>query len=417
MFRHGLWACVGIVLLATFLGPSLVAQPVTIKMVGWNATPEFNRIMELFSASQNEVVIEYRALANYRDSVVTMYAGGVAPDIVHANPDEFAIDFFAKGMFIPLDGYIAREKELDLSDVLPGAWWYTKHEGKTYGWPFMGSAAVTTGVHYNRDHFAEAGVAMPSDTWTYDEFVAIGKKLTLDSDSDGTPERYGTQPPAVNWNWDWVWSNGGEYVTPDFRTCLLDEPSAYQGLQRMADLGLVHRVASPFGTGGYSFRQGSTSMSFAPALAGIRAAQKEIRFDWGLAPVPAQAVGSVGRGGSLVLGISNQSQHPEAAWRFFKWLVNPQTERMLIKEGTPLIPVNRSVLLAPSYWKLDGPPYDLRPFLTRTAKAFPYFAKWADLQRDLNALLPSVMRGQKSARAAMEEFVPAQNAMLRAGQG
>jgi multiple sugar transport system substrate-binding protein len=412
--------CITALIIQALLLTITHAAPVKLTMVGWNNTDAFKAIMQIFNESQDQIFIEYRAITGgtYVDTVLTMHAGGVAPDIIHMNPENSSIQFIESGLIRPIDDYIAVDKP-DISDVLPGAWWYAKYKGKWYGWPLLGSPLVTTGMLINRDHFAEAGLSLPRENWTYDEFIAIGKKLTLDLDADGVKERYGADMPNRTWNWDWIWSNGGDYVSEDGLTCTLDQPAAYEGLQRMADISLVHGVSPVLGSpgaGNYTYVSQKASMSFRTALANIPAMQSQIKFDWSLQPIPAQAAGSVGRGGSFTIGMSTQSKNTDAIWTFFKWLIKPETERLLVDRGTALLPVNRSVLFAPSYWRLDEAPYDLRPFLNRTPKPFPFIPQWEYINQALkDVLYAAVEPGIKPAKIAMQELAPTLTEYLQRG--
>src|SRR5262249_13372569 len=95
-------------------------------------------------------------------------------------------------------------------------------------------------MFYNRDLFAATGVPEPAPSWTWDDWLADAKKLTVTS--NGQVSRHGT---AIG-NWSaMVWGNGGELVSPDGKRLLLDSPQAAAGVQFAADMINVHHVAPP----------------------------------------------------------------------------------------------------------------------------------------------------------------------------
>jgi multiple sugar transport system substrate-binding protein len=57
----------------------------------------------------------------------------------------------------------------DLEDYWPGLLESAKFEGSVYGFPRDIEVNV---IYYNKDMFDAAGVAYPSDDWTWDDFLA-----------------------------------------------------------------------------------------------------------------------------------------------------------------------------------------------------------------------------------------------------
>jgi len=73
---------------------------------------------------------------------------------------------------------------------------------------------------------------------------------------------------------------------------------------------------------------------------------------WVVAPLPA---GPVKRATYLAgehLAILKQSRHPEAAWKFVKWILKPEIQAMFsIKSG--YLPIRKSVLNLNEYSKCE----------------------------------------------------------------
>ena len=68
-------------------------------------------------------------------------------------------------------------------------------------------------VYYNQDLFTAAGVAYPPDSWAWDEFLAMARALTLDTDGDGQVDQYGLGvEPSLYRLAAFIWQNGGPLV-------------------------------------------------------------------------------------------------------------------------------------------------------------------------------------------------------------
>jgi multiple sugar transport system substrate-binding protein len=121
--------------------------------------------------------------------------------------------------------------------------------------------------------------------------------------------------------------------------------------------------------------------------------QSDIIGKWGVAPMP----GGRATNGGWSVQISADSDNPEAAWEFLKWIVSPEMERRLV----PLKPSCRiSILTDPEFRKypsyqgfynvLEGNPF-----------GFPKITpNWQMLQL-LGQTVNQVMTGMKTPEAAL----------------
>ena len=91
-------------------------------------------------------------------------------------------------------------------------------------------------LYYNKEIFDEAGVAYPTDSWTWDDLLAAAKKLTV-VESNGRVTRYGLGMEGGKWSL-WVNQNKGS-ILDDMRNpskCTLTEPAALEAIKFFADL-------------------------------------------------------------------------------------------------------------------------------------------------------------------------------------
>jgi multiple sugar transport system substrate-binding protein len=111
-----------------------------------------------------------------------------------------------------------------------------------YGFP---ACLGLTVLFYNKDMFDRAGTPYPDTSWTYDDLIRVGRKLTVDTDGDGTPDQWGLSFDVQYTGLETViYSQGGRMLTPDGRRAVLEEPATLKSLEFIQDIFLRDRIAS-----------------------------------------------------------------------------------------------------------------------------------------------------------------------------
>jgi multiple sugar transport system substrate-binding protein len=153
-------------------------EPVTVTWAFWGEPAEkesHQRVADAFMAEHPEIQIEIwnQPWDDYFTKIQALWASGdtsVIPDIAFLWPTP---RYAAEGVLENLDPFIAAAG-YDLNDYWPGLLESAKYEGSVYGFPRDIEVNV---VYYNKDMFDAAGLAYPSDDWTWDDFVGRGEKL------------------------------------------------------------------------------------------------------------------------------------------------------------------------------------------------------------------------------------------------
>ena len=273
--------------------------------------------------------------------LMTSIVGGVPPDVI--NQDRFTVgDWASRGTFRAVDDFLAKESGPDAvrrADFYPAAWNEAVYKGKSY--------AIPTGIDdrmllYSKDAFREVGLDPEKPPRTWEELQDAAKKLTT-LNADGTYKRIGFIPNYGNsWLYLYSWQNGGEFLSPDTRTCTLANPRTVGALQYMVGLydalGGNDKISifqssfqggeqNPFYTGKIGmFVSGSWEISniarYAPDL------------DFGVAPAPVPAERLKGQGvfahqpkyitwvGGFSFAIPAGASHPAEAWRFIRYMTS-----------------------------------------------------------------------------------------------
>ncbi|HLT67250.1 MAG TPA: ABC transporter substrate-binding protein [Microbacterium sp.] len=300
----------------------------TVELVFWHGYTEadgdvLEGIVDAFNDSQDEVHIstEINTWDVIDDTLLPALSSKTGPDLVAMPAERFPV-YAAKKAFISLDDFYA-DAANNASDVVEGAKAMTEVDGSTYAVPI---GFVPLAIYYDKAAFADAGITeVPAD---WDAWVDAAKKLTVDENGDGTPERYGIVLPdhATVGNGVWpslLWGNGGDIVSDG--EAVVDSAENAETLAFWRD-AIVNDKISPTGVDGIEadsvFSSGKAAMTFGGPWMTFIAGDAGI--DYGIAPIPAgpetQAASAIG----LTLSVTDQGDtaKQEAAQKFLAYFLN-----------------------------------------------------------------------------------------------
>src|SRR5438034_10783825 len=177
LFALVIGACGGTATPSGTLGP----RSGEIRISGWSSSPTEDALLtdsiNAFMTANPTVKVKWEPIAqDYETVLKTNLAAGTEADVFYA--DIFWIDSLMKtGKLLALDDLMAKSgvKKDDFVPTLINAFSY---QGKTYGIP---KDFNTLGLVYNKDLFKAAGVAEPTNDWTWTDLQTAAKKLTSGS--------------------------------------------------------------------------------------------------------------------------------------------------------------------------------------------------------------------------------------------
>ena len=234
-----------------------------------------------------------------------------------------------RARFLPLDDFIASDDSFSTDIYLTGLLDPGMYDGTLY---FLPKDYSPLGVFYNKAIFDEYGVDYPQDGWTWDDLLATAQELTVDEDSDGTPEVYGLQMPGP-WTTGfeyWVAAAGGQLISEDGTQFEgnLNSPEVAEAVQFYKDLYHEYGVTPPpadmnaFGGGNSEFDNGQAAMRiFGRWPQG--GYEENPAVDLAVAGVPQAAV----RANVLFwggFGLYSGTENAEAAWEFLSFYAGEQ---------------------------------------------------------------------------------------------
>jgi len=282
-------------------------------------------IVQRFMQQHPNIVVEEQPIpGDYIATLLAQIAAGEPPDVFVAG-DVVVAPFIKDGVAADLTPFFESDADLKDTDFYPSVIDYFRGaDDHVY---MMPDTVDVQRIYYNKALFEAAGMALPAEGWTTDDFKQAAAALTSGEGADKTYGFYADTWWAV---WlPYVWMNGGDILSADGTQCTLTEPAAVEALDWYGNF--IHQGYSPspqelegLGMGGWDlFITGRVAM-YQTGGWDIPANEEEAKFEWGMAPLPK------GKSEATFLHLTNyvmsaKSENKEAAWEFLKFLASPET--------------------------------------------------------------------------------------------
>lgn len=343
-------------------------EPVTLKVYTWWDITKFEHLQKMeadFEAANPDIQLEFVTIpSKYADTMITKLAAGEIPDVMMLAMDQVP-RYALNGMLMPLDNLASQEYKDSLYPVVTNAL-------TVNGTMYAAARDITPKVMYiNTKMFADAGIEIPSDDWTMEEFVEIAQKLTT-----GT---------GANAQWGYYWANytdqtyamiaafGGKLYSEDGKSSVLStDPNTMKGLQLMYDLYNTYKVcpstaeAKQFGESEFAaFMANKVAMQ-------VGALSTASTFDANgteYTALPMPSVDGVSQTSSFVNTwvIPATAKNPELSWRVVEFLSGKEGQQIALDMNYGL-PASTLVDTAAFEAKT---PYN-KYFVTALETAIPY---------------------------------------------
>lgn len=200
-------------------------------------------IARFTEATGIEVEVEVVPWGDLYNKVLTAVSSGTGPDVLSLGTT-WTASLNDTGAFAEVADNL---EALGGSDkFVPAVWDATvMPDGSQTAVPFMSAAYA---LLYNPVLFEEAGITEPPSTW--EEFIEVGKELTVDKNGDGTPDQWGFTFPAAAGSGDthfgFILANqlGGNIVDDD-GAAAVDSPEVVEAVTLFTDLMGAEGIMSP----------------------------------------------------------------------------------------------------------------------------------------------------------------------------
>ena len=382
----------------------------TVELTWWTGqTEEAEKVAERLAADYHtahpNVTIKTSPGAPTTDDLLTKlsagFTGGSYPDISYAYGN-WAGDLGASGKTQDLTSYVA-DPSFGWTEIPEAARTVATANGKVIGIPAL---VDNLALIYNKDIFARAGVAPPTDDWTWADFRAAAKKLT-----DPATKTYGTAYSVsgsedTTWHlWPLLWQHGGKILDgtkPAFNSDA--GVSALETLRQMAVddksmyLDQTDEKYHPL------FNSGRIGMILTGPWALLEI--KEAKLSYGVAALPGvngdhQTVS----GPDLwVLFDHDDANRAGASRDFVKWLTSAQTDTKwnLAVGNLPLRSTEQNSPEFAAYVKEYPGGQKFFDNLANANQARPTLPGYEELSRNVGDAIASVLQGKATAKEALD---------------
>jgi multiple sugar transport system substrate-binding protein len=330
-------------------------KPCTLTYYYWNEPQKaiVDKTIEEFNKVYPDIKIESTVIpwAQYWTKLQTTLPSGAGPDLFQINAPH-AVDYIPAGLALSLQDKIARD-QVDMSVYAEGITKLYNFGGQQYAMPMDYDSIA---LFYNKAMFDAAGVAYPTDSWTWEDLLAAAQKLTIPGQQYGFAVDTYMQTGIGNF----IFQNGGAVYSDDNTKSAINSPQNVETFQFLSDLMYVSKV-SPTAP---ELVEMPTYMQFQAEKVAmitfgswyVSALQETLGDKMGIAPLPQKTARASMLHG-LGYAISANTQHPEEAWAFVKFCA--QKEAM----------TDQASVVLPAYKGMEG--NWVAQFPTLNAQIFP----------------------------------------------
>ncbi len=389
-----------------------------IKYQFWGSPAEadvWNKVAKAFEAAHPDikVVVEVSDWDAYWEKLRVLTAGGTPPDVFAMDAPLYP-DWQSRGALLNLQPYIDKDPKT-LEGIYPLTLEAYKTKDGLFGLPRDFQTIV---LFYNKDMFDAAKMAYPTDKWTYDDFRAAAKQLTIDKDGDGKADQWGFWAEDLDLEPHWgpvVWAFGGDVVDVANGKTLIGSDAAkkafnFIGAMRLEDKSMpTEEQLKQFGYDGFLAGVAAMGVSGHWSVPDYSASA----FKWDVAPLPLGPAGRATEVNSAGFVVSSATKNPDAAWEFVKFATSEEGQKELSKIGFA-IPIRENVAKSDDYLKQPGAAINHQMFVDALAYAHvkPSFKGYEEWSAGVGDALHTAWNSEASVDEAVDEAVAAGDAAL-----
>jgi multiple sugar transport system substrate-binding protein len=403
-------------------GGAASTEQITITFLTQGGTDSEQRylpIKDMFDEQDGTVNVEFiwlpgASAIEIQQKLLTMIAGGEAPDMywthTYINPG-----LAKRAVPLALDDLFASDTSWSTDEFFPGSIADFQLNNQLYAMPRETTASV---MIYNKTLLEEAGAPLPTEDWTWDQFVETARMTTK---GEGADKVYGVANFNANaYTFVRCWQLGGDVLNEDRTQFIMNQEPATTAVQQIADLIHVDHVhasgtemagrpyAEVFLTGNIAmFPQYCVFTAILPA-----------EFEWDIAHMPHNAGETrTTRVASAGHSIYSGTEQVDAAWAWLRMLESKAAFEHMAGNTGLSVPAHIEVAEGPVHLNADNPPASKQVFLDalQYARPEPVAGDWIGVHREITAALEAVYGvSQRSPADALTEIEALVNELIAA---
>jgi multiple sugar transport system substrate-binding protein len=381
------------------------AKSVTAQVATWNASHPKIQVKLVFNGGNDGAL--QKTLAGL--------AAGSSPDIAYEYGSSMAA-LAGRSQVVDLSNKV-KDPSFNWADFYSFERDAATSGGKVYGVPAL---VDNLALVYNKKLFDKAGLAYPTESWTWDDFRAAAKKLT-----DASRKQYGWAYVAdgsedTTWRWlAMLWQAGGDLVSPDGTKAAFDSPAGLKATQLLHDMAVTDKsVYLDQGNGNYLnlFNSGKIGMLWTGPW-DLSSINSDVSYGAQILPA-AEGTHSSIAGPDNWMVFNNGAAREQAAWTFLTWLTNAQTHGEFTL-ATGDLPTRASETKLDSYTgylaKYPGDAVFVLN-LSNVTKARPNTKSYPQVSQAIGSQIQGVLIGHTAPQPALTAAAQQADAALVAGQ-
>jgi len=398
--------------------------PVTITWAFWGDPEEVKvhqAVADAFMAQDGTIKVEINTepWTDYNTKLNALIASGEKLYDVFWYPNNVQA-LAEKGVIENLTP-LAKQSTFNLEDYWPGTLAQATYNGDVYGLIRDADASI---LYYNKDIFTEAGVDIPTDTWTLDDLQAAAEKLTK-VEASGRVERYGLAMEGGKID-AFLVGNGGGYVdnVENPSKSILDSKESLQVLDwfhTMIEKNFAMKPADLNQAGGDAgvFQKGQAAMIIQNASRIPAFNTANLNYDIAPLPLPWSGKRANQAGGARWL-MDAKGEHKIEAWTFMMFLNSAKGGNGIYAKAGGMFPAQKSVVTSPEFTDPSQKPANRSVFATEGAGLAILtpgllLPIWDDIGNNIVAPgLDKIWALETTPEKAVAEIVPAVNDALKA---
>jgi ABC-type glycerol-3-phosphate transport system substrate-binding protein len=368
----------------------------------------YDALFTKFRAEHPEITLKAQGIAakswaDFANAVATRLAGGQQLDVVQIATEGQRI-FMTKDLLEPLDDYIAKDQAAvdayykDTPEpIRTFLQQYASQDGKTF---FMPGGYNTMALYLNTKLFSEAGVDVPTGTWSWDEFRAAGQAIKAKTGAFLTAAGSGYFTDVM----PWMLNNGAAPISEDWTTSTINTPAAVEALTFARSLVVDGLAPKPGGTFDAPTQMAQGKLA---SFGGGRWPTNDLRrlkfidsvelVSW---PQQAQPGSPVGWDAWPIL---KGSKNKDAAWTLITYLISETFGDAITTGGGGAVPARISDATSPAFLENAPKNTELLVKLLDVATPIPGPSRGAETQKVIEEAWLQGISGTKDPQTALAE--------------
>ena len=215
--------------------------------------------------------------------------------------------------------------------------------GSQYAMPYLFSPLI---MFHNKNIYQKEKLTCPQASWKWSDLIEIAKHLTVKDEKENFYRRFGLVFAHYRNRWPFfILQNGGEVISQPDEQCCFDCPESIEAVRFIADLLFKHRVmpvyfqsttkdlAQKF----FKEQRAAMLLSSYYTLGTLKGSDFDIAIS-----APPQGTRKVNGLIADAFGVSRETKHFKAAYKFINFMLSDKAQSFIKKQGKA-IPTVRAV--------------------------------------------------------------------------